>query len=56
MCDLFYFYYPTTWAATHHFQRICLLFWRVDAFTMVEEELVMADDSSHITMQRMTTF
>ena len=27
----FSFYYSTTWAATHHLQRICLHFWRVDA-------------------------
>ena len=46
-------YYPDTWLATHRLRRIYLHVLGPDA---VMRELIMSEDSLHITMQAMTLF
>ena len=45
-----FYYYPTTWAAMCHLPRIYLPFRRVDATMQGLKELIVAEDSLHVTM------
>ena len=47
------YYYPATWAATRRLRGIYLV---SGGWTPLCKELVRADGSPHITMQRITVF
>ena len=53
--DLPPFVEGATWAATCCLQRIYLHLWRVDAVVLCKE-LIVAENSPHVTVLRVTAF
>ena len=52
-CDLYYYYYLATLAATHHLLGIYLHFWKMKA---VLYQLIVPEGNPYVTMQRIPIF
>ena len=50
MCGHCVVVFPATWEATHCLQRTYVSLWRVGTVNVLDKELILAEDSPHVTV------